>query len=88
MVTHKEYLDLVNEYYSKEKETDKPRLLQSIKDYNIELISEYPFLLPRDSFFGEIVSDFDYTYSLLDDMPNGWRIAFADDFLKELKEEL
>lgn len=52
--------------------------MDKVEEYNRELISEYPFLYYDPS----------YKYSLLDCMEPGWRIAFSEDFLKELKEEL
>ena len=56
--------------------------LRQIQEYNARLIDEYPFLLPTDK------SDYDYSYTLMDYMPAGWRICFGDSLLKELKEEL
>lgn len=60
--------------------------------YNLNLISKYPWLAFRecnpetDCFY---VSDsYDYRFTWLDDMPDGWRIAFAEDLCKELQEEL
>lgn len=58
------------------------------KEENKKLIEEYPFLLPRNVWTDEVVIDYDYEYTLLDCMPDGWRIAFGDAFLRELKEEL
>lgn len=32
--------------------------------------------------------EYDYEYTLLDDMPNGWRIAFGDQMVEEIHQEL
>ena len=67
-----EYLDLV-------RHTDEnDRLIQK---YNADLISEYTFIKPE-------TDDYDYSYTEMDSMPEGWRIAFGDKFLKDIKEEL
>ena len=55
---------------------------------NKELIAEYPFLLPRNVFTGKVSDDYDYRYTLLDDMPRGWKGAFGEQLCRELKEAL
>lgn len=61
--------------------------INTIED-NKRLIEEYPFLMPRNRFTDDIPDDYDYSYTELDEMPDGWRIAFGDDLLKELKDIL
>lgn len=51
------------------------------------LIEKYPWLLPR-KWTGEVIEDYDYTYTVLDDMPYGWRIAFGEQMCEELKNAL
>ena len=82
MVTHEEYIKLQNKYFDTKNEEEKRKILKQIQEYNIELIAQYPFLMPKYE------TNFDFSYSWLDDVLDGWRIAFADDMLKELKEEL
>ena len=57
---------------------------------NRDLVERYPFLVPRNWRTGEIVSDYDYSYTMLDDMPIGWRKAFGllivDDIAAVLKK--
>lgn len=48
---------------------------------------EYPFLQPRD-FNDTIPEKFDYGYTILDDLEEGWRSAFGEQMMKELKELL
>lgn len=76
-MTQKDYVTLC-------KENKKEEVIA----FNKKLVEEYPFLLPRNRFSGEVVDDYDYTFTEMDSMPDGWRIAFGDDLLKELKEEL
>ena len=59
-----------------------------IKQHNKELIEKYPFLLPRNVWTGEPIEDYDYSYTELDDMPTGWRIAFGEQLCAELMEAL
>lgn len=56
--------------------------------YNKELIERYPFLMPRNLWTGEVSDEYDYTYTKLDAMPNGWRIAFGEQMCEEIREEL
>ena len=55
---------------------------------NKKLIKEFPFLLPRNVWTGEVISDYDYSFTELDSMPDGWRKSFGLDMCKEIKEEL
>jgi len=63
------------------------KIIEEIKR-NKELVKEYPFLLPRNRWTGEVPEDYDYSYTEIDAMPKGWRKAFGDQMLKELKEAL
>lgn len=60
---------------------------KNIKQNKI-LVNKYPFLLPRNVWTGEVPDNYDYSYTELDDMPEGWRIAFGESFLEELKTAL
>lgn len=42
-----------------------------IRIANKKLIKEYPFLLPRNRWTGEVCSDYNYEYTELDAMPEG-----------------
>lgn len=55
---------------------------------NKALISEFPFLLPRNRWTGNIPDDYDYSYTELDDLPDGWRIAFGCRCVKNSKKSL
>ncbi len=53
---------------------------------NQELIEKYPFLAPRNVWTDQIETDSDYT--VLDDMPDGWRIAFGEELCARIKDAL
>ena len=61
---------------------DDNKLMIEIIEHNKELIEEYPFLKLKDNL------DDMMTYTWLDDMPIGWRVAFGEQMCKEIKEEL
>lgn len=55
---------------------------------NFELCQKYPFLLPSDC-FGRSVrldKDWDWSYTWYDDIPEGWKIAFGQDLIDEIRE--
>lgn len=56
--------------------------------FNKSLIKRFPFLLPRKAWTGEVVEDYDYTWTEADCIPDGWLVAFGEIFLEELREEL
>lgn len=58
------------------------------KEYNKQLIEKYPFLLPRNRWTGKVPADYDYSYTELDAMPDGWRKAFGEQMCQEIEEEL
>lgn len=49
---------------------------------NKELCDTYPFLIPTD------VKDWNYEYTLLDEMPRGWRIVFGEQMCQDIKDVL
>lgn len=93
-----EYLKI---YHKNGEQTYEEKL--ALKEYNKALCDRYPFLLPHNRWSGkpittkekgywpgspESIPEYDYEYTELDEMPNGWRIAFGDEMLKEMREEL
>ena len=82
MMTVKEYLSL-----GRSDEQDK----EMVKEYNKELIEKYPWCIPPDRWDPLYVHpqginpDYDYTWTMLDDMPDGWRIAFGEDFCADIQ---
>lgn len=55
---------------------------------NKRLIDKYPWLMPRNVWTNEPIEDYDYSYTWLDDMPNGWNIAFGELICEEINNEL
>jgi len=53
---------------------------------NKRLVKQFPFLLPKDRFYGEVLYDYDYTYTELDEMPIGWRNSFGIEMCEEIKK--
>lgn len=57
-------------------------------EYNKQIVEQFPFLLPRNRFTDQVVEDYDYSYTELDSMPDGWRKAFGVQMCQEIAEEL
>lgn len=55
---------------------------------NKELCKKYPFLIPRNRWTGEVAEDYDYSYTELDAMPDGWRKVFGEQMCEEIQNEL
>ena len=88
-MNEKQYLELEKHYYELDKESEEAKIIkQQLIMHNKELVIRYPFLLPHNRWTGQVDKDYDYTYAELDAMPEGWRIAFAEQMLEELREEL
>lgn len=62
--------------------------IRLIQEYNAKLIDKYPFLKPRNRWSDDIEEPYDYHFTEMDAMPEGWRIAFGDQLLEELEAEL
>ena len=52
-----------------------------------ELVNKYPYLAPHNSWTGELVEDYDYTYTEADCLPAGWHKLFYL-LAKELRSHL
>ena len=62
--------------------------MKSDIEKNKELCEKYPFLIPRNVWTDAIPEDYDYSWTRLDDLEPGWRIAFGEQLCDELKEAL
>lgn len=78
--------------------------MRTSKEQNRLLCEKYPFLIPRNRWSGkriteaagggywpgdlEAVPEYDYEFTELDEMPDGWRTAFGEQLCEELAEEL
>ena len=56
------------------------------KENNKFLLSLYGWLIPRNDWTGEVVNDYDYSYTLMDDFPIGWRKAFGWEMINEIND--
>lgn len=79
-------------------------LLRLTKEENKKLCEEYPFLIPRNRFSDmliteadkggfwpgspDVIPEYDYDFTELDDLPTGWRLAFGEQLCAELKKAL
>ncbi len=52
---------------------------------NKELIEKYPFLQPYNLWDDEPISNSDYSFTMLDEMPSGWRESFGEQLCEELR---
>ena len=78
--------------------------MEHSKEENKALCDRYPFLIPWNRWSGkriteakdggywpgkpDTIPEYDYEYTELDDMPDGWRIAFGEQMCDEIREAL
>lgn len=56
-------------------------------EHNAYLCMEYPFLTPRNRWTDEVIEDFDFRYTELDNIEVGWR-TLGLKLCEEIKQEL
>ena len=61
---------------------------EETRENNRELCKKYPFLIPHNRWTDKVPEDWTYQYTELDDMPDGWRIAFGEQFCADIQHEL
>jgi hypothetical protein len=61
---------------------------KEVIERNKELVERYPFLLPRNVFTDKVIPDYDYEFTEYDNIATGWRIAFGELLLEDLRETL
>ena len=57
------------------------------EETNKKLVEEYPYLLPRNVWTGEVVDGYDYSWTELDNVPMGWVELFLH-MCEEIREPL
>ena len=62
--------------------------MKTTKEQNKALCKKYPFLIPRNRLTDEVTEDYDYDYTELDAMPDGWRKSFGEKMCSEIMNEL
>ena len=55
---------------------------------NKELCDRYSWLIPANRWTGKVVDNYNYEYTELDNMPEGWRRAFGRQMCEELDREI
>jgi hypothetical protein len=63
-------------------------MMTGIQLKNKELIERYPFLQPRNIWTDQKPEGFNYNYTRLDEIPDGWKVAFGFKLCEELREAL
>lgn len=58
------------------------------KERNKELCERFPFLIPYSIWTGEIIDGYEYEYTILDEMPGGWRTAFGEQMCQEVLDAI
>lgn len=61
------------------------RRIKNVRLKNKKILKRYPFLQFND-WWGRPIKTYDFT--MLDDMPNGWRKCFGREFCEEIRQEL
>lgn len=67
---------------------NRRQLKKKIKKRNIALCKQYPFLIPRNVWTDKIPDGYNYSYTRYDEIPDGWRKAFGQFLLEELRDAL
>ena len=78
--------------------------MDTSKEENKRLCNRYPFLIPWNRLSGKLITDakdggywpgtpdkvpeYDYEFTELDDLPDGWRVAFGEQMCEELRGAL
>lgn len=55
---------------------------------NSKLCIKYPILAPRSYLTGEVVNNYMYEYTELDQIPVGWRVAFGEQWAAEVQKAI
>lgn len=88
-MTTKEYLEKYKKYPSSENKYEGwEKDLEDIKQFNKNLIEKYLWLKPYNRWTGKTSEDYDYEFTELDEMPEGWRLAFGDQMVEEIHQQL
>lgn len=87
-MTIKDFFNEKELYCSTKDDFVKKDCLNAIVNYNKELLSKYPWLYPINSWDSYELGNYDYSFTELDSMPKGWRLAFGDAICEEIQQEL
>lgn len=59
-----------------------------VQRINYELCNKYPILVPRNVYTGNTVTGYDYSYTMLDFIPYGWKVAFGEAWARDIQEAI
>ena len=59
--------------------------LSPIQRTNYDLCMKYPILIPENYLWETITGDYEYDYTCLDEIPEGWRIAFGESWAHDIQ---
>ena len=86
MVSVKDYLDAYMD--SVRLVPQDPHSRETVRCYNRDLLEKYPWLTPGYVGVIELEENYNYEDTWLDDLPDGWRLAFGDQMIEELDQLL
>ena len=66
---------------------EKKKTREEIIEKNKQLAKEFPFIIPRD-YEGNLPEDYDYSYTELDFIPDGWRKRYGRLICEDIKRIL
>ena len=58
----------------------------TVIEANKKLTQKYPWLMPVSTWDGKTLDSYDYSYTLFDDIPFGWRKAFGVIMIEEIQK--
>ena len=61
---------------------------KEVYEFNKELIERYPWLKHNALYNENEDKEYDYSKTWLDEIPRGWAIAFGEDIIREINDEL
>ena len=64
------------------------KIKKRIRKENRALVREFPFLAPQDAWTGKLIDGYNYDYTILDEIPRGWKKRFGEILCEDLKEVL
>lgn len=67
---------------------NKRQAKKNLKRKNMELVAKYPWVLPRNRWSDKVSPDYNYDFTELDAIPDGWMKAFGMQMVDEINDEL
>lgn len=61
---------------------------EQTRQINQLLCEKHPWLLPYNAYSGKLPKDYNYEYTWLDELEEGWRVAFGDQLIEDIQAAL